>query len=42
MDPIAAYFTRIVADEFARSALPDAPVRPDPPKRRKRRWLRRR
>jgi hypothetical protein len=43
MNALAAYLTRFATAEYARSALPDAPVLPDdPPARRKWRRLSRR
>jgi hypothetical protein len=40
MNALIIYLTRFADTDLARSALPDAPVRPDRPKRRKHRWLR--
>ena len=37
MEPLFVYLTRFAADDLARSALPNAPVVPDRPGRRKRR-----
>jgi hypothetical protein len=40
MNALIIYLTRFADTDLARSALPDAPVRPDRPRRGKRRWLR--
>ena len=40
MQALTAYVIRFTTDDLARSALPDAPVVPDRPKRRKRRPFR--
>jgi hypothetical protein len=41
MDALAAYLIRFTTNDLARSALPHAPVRPEPPRRKQRRlWAR--
>jgi hypothetical protein len=34
MEALVAYLARTAMNEYANSALPNAPVRPDPPRRR--------
>jgi hypothetical protein len=42
METLVAYLSRFYTADLAQSALPNAPVRPDPPRRRRLPRIRRR